>query len=127
MAVQETRHPVRDIASAFDWWRSKQRSNAKSVMLFVAAAGGGARASYWTSIVLGRLTDLVPSEVRDRLFVASGVSGGALGVAVHRALLAHETVECGRGQSGRLEQCARRFGEGDFLGGLRGLRFMALF
>jgi hypothetical protein len=58
-------------------------------MVFVAASGGGVRAAYWTAGVLDRLfpapaagsagvCGTAPSSAR--LFAASGVSGGSLGI-----------------------------------------------
>lgn len=55
-------------------------------VVFVAAAGGGLRAAYWTASILARLTDCVPG-FRNRLFAVSGVSGGSLGSALYTALL----------------------------------------
>ena len=80
----------------------------------MSAAGGGARASYWTSIVLGRLTDSKPESLRKSLFLASGVSGGALGIAVHASLLAADNPACAENVR-PVENCARKFGTGDFL------------
>jgi hypothetical protein len=54
-------------------------------LIVVATAGGGSRAAYWTVTVLGHLRDRVPS-VSDHILAISGVSGGALGAAVFRAL-----------------------------------------
>ncbi|MFJ3921664.1 hypothetical protein [Streptomyces sp. NPDC090022] len=51
-------------------------------MLFVAAAGGGIRAAYWTSAAMDRLTDASPCA-RSYSFALSGVSGGSLGLAAH--------------------------------------------
>jgi hypothetical protein len=63
-------------------------------MVFVATAGGGIKAAYWTTLVLGCLQEgdmagprcpagrAVP---RANLFVASGISGGSLGLAVDHA------------------------------------------
>jgi len=102
------------LEKAFDDWLARQGAKEPTLLL-VSAAGGGARASYWTSIVLGRLTDSKPESVRKSLFLASGVSGGALGVAVHASLLAAESPACAE-KLRPLENCARKFGTGDFLG-----------
>jgi hypothetical protein len=82
---------------AFDQWLSehelaKNPSNASTSepnlvpVIFVATAGGGSRAAYWTAAVLGKLQD------RRCVFQAplaiSGVSGGSLGAGIFRSLLA---------------------------------------
>ncbi len=54
-------------------------------LIVVATAGGGSRAAYWTVTLLGHLRDRVPS-VSDHILAISGVSGGALGGTVFRAL-----------------------------------------
>ncbi|WP_018348602.1 hypothetical protein [Longispora albida] len=53
-------------------------------MLFVAAAGGGIRAAYWTEKALAALTDADPATRdcrRKSVFVVSSVSGASLGAA----------------------------------------------
>lgn len=54
-------------------------------MILVAAAGGGARAAYWSAKVLGALADRGPDFAR-KVFAISAVSGGALGSAAFVAL-----------------------------------------
>ncbi|WP_328834765.1 hypothetical protein [Streptomyces europaeiscabiei] len=51
-------------------------------MVFIAAAGGGIRAAYWTSAAMDRLTGVSPC-VRSYTFAMSGVSGGSLGLAAY--------------------------------------------
>jgi hypothetical protein len=70
-------------------------------MVFVSTAGGGIKAAYWTSVVLGCLTDKATTD-RDRsdltercpagqtiprqnLFAVSGISGGSVGLAMDQA------------------------------------------
>jgi hypothetical protein len=68
----------------------------------VAAEGGGLRAAYWTAAVLGRWQDHDPCFA-SRVFVVSGVSGGAVGAASFAAgLRAAETGALGP----RTEACA---------------------
>lgn len=55
-------------------------------VIFVAAAGGGLRAGYWTASVLARLNDCIP-DFNNRLFAISGVSGGSLGAGLYTALV----------------------------------------
>lgn len=108
------RDPTAPLDVLWREWRSQFAAEERPVLLLVAAAGGGARASYWSSVVLGRLTDRAPDAVRRHLFLASGVSGGALAITLHNAILVEHGLLCGGAIS--VEACARRFGEGDFLG-----------
>ncbi|HEY9482320.1 MAG TPA: hypothetical protein VIR00_05110, partial [Micromonosporaceae bacterium] len=67
-------------------------------MVFVATLGGGGRAAYWTNLVLDCLYDHGaepaaldracdgPQLDESSVFAESGVSGGSVGLAVHRAL-----------------------------------------
>ena len=74
---------------------SKKYSDRTEHPLFIVTAeGGGIRAAYWTSIVLGSLQDKDPSFA-DHVFAISGVSGGSVGAAVFSALLTDENA---RGQ-----------------------------
>lgn len=68
-------------------------------LVFVATSGGGSRAAYWTALVMDCVFEdagdtcpsgkRTPAFVRSRsLFVASGISGGALGLASYTAYLA---------------------------------------
>src|SRR5437867_3586118 len=70
-------------------------------LFIVATEGGGIRAAYWTTTVLGTIQDVDPSFA-DHVLAISGVSGGSLGAAVFDALVA-EAVPQGefakRGQS----------------------------
>ena len=59
-------------------------SDAAVPVYFVATAGGGSRAAYWTAAVLDRLQQLDP-EFDQRLFAISGVSGGSVGAVAHLA------------------------------------------
>jgi hypothetical protein len=60
----------------------------QATVLLVAAEGGGIRSAYWTAQVLARLHDADP-QIDRRIAALSGVSGGAVGIAVYRACLAH--------------------------------------
>lgn len=102
---------------ALDGWKANQerKVGTKPKLVLVAAAGGGIRASYWTSLVLARLLDLAP-EFRKSLFASSGVSGGSLGLGVFYGLLAHPKLDC-RGADQKAENCVNVFHENDFLAG----------
>ncbi|WGD48566.1 hypothetical protein QA641_23200 [Bradyrhizobium sp. CB1650] len=72
-------------------------------VVFVAAAGGGLRAAYWTASILARLTDCIPG-FRNRLFAVSGVSGGSLGGALYTALLRDRKTD----EEGEAPRCPDR-------------------
>ena len=55
-------------------------------VLYVAAAGGGIRAGYWTTRVLEELSLQLGRDFDCSLFALSGVSGGSLGVAAYVAV-----------------------------------------
>lgn len=69
-------------------WMDKPewKENPPPYIFFVNAAGGGIRAAYWTTAVLGRVADC-SQKFSDRLFAISGVSGGSLGAVIHAAQL----------------------------------------
>jgi hypothetical protein len=70
-------------------------------LFIVATEGGGIRAAYWTTTVLGTIQDVDPSFA-DHVFAISGVSGGSLGAAVFAALVADAAPQgefAKRGQS----------------------------
>ena len=83
-------------------------------IVFVATAGGGLRAAYWTATILGRLADTQPGFV-DHLFAISAVSGGSLGAAMVEALIAEQ--QRGRLPAGSsIERDAQLLLANDFLG-----------
>jgi predicted acylesterase/phospholipase RssA len=70
-------------------------------LFIVATEGGGIRAAYWTTTVLGTIQDADPGFA-DHVFAISGVSGGSLGAAVFAALVADAAPQgefAKRGQS----------------------------
>jgi hypothetical protein len=70
-------------------------------LFIVASEGGGIRAAYWTTTVLGAIQD-ADASFADHLFAISGVSGGSLGAAVFAGLLADAAPQgefAKRGQS----------------------------
>src|ERR1700693_4395525 len=58
-------------------------------MIFVAAQGGGARAAYWTALVLQQLNTKSHGEFGKHLFAVSGISGGTLGSVAFIGSLSH--------------------------------------
>ena len=107
------------VEQAFDYWRDDGHCDKDKgcPLVVVATAGGGLRAALWTTTVLGRIQDSYEGFA-DRLFAISGVSGGALGATVYRALIAkkasREGLRCGTEKT--LEACAQRILGRDFLG-----------
>ena len=105
-----------------EWSRlvaQKQVDDPPLPVVVVATAGGGIRAAYWTVTVLGRLNQIGGFD--RHLFAISGVSGGSVGAAVYRAVLA----DLERGQrpscanvkdvNHAIEPCAQKVLEGDLL------------
>jgi hypothetical protein len=67
-------------------------AEGRHAVFVVAAAGGGIRAAYWTSVVLGTIADCVGMDIwRRHLYAVSGVSGGSLGAVVHASEVADAT------------------------------------
>lgn len=94
-------HTVISPQEAFRRWKERKKPSGEArPMLFVAAAGGGIRAAYWTATVLScvlqgqgppGVCDAAGTRADDRgvesLFAASGISGGSLGLASYFAHL----------------------------------------
>lgn len=80
-------------AAFAEWERELGPGNEPAPMLFVAAAGGGIRAAYWTSVALtcvlegqGQAIECGEGEgARGMAFALSGISGGSLGLAAYTA------------------------------------------
>ena len=102
---------TRSLDSAVKAWMARQGKpeNDYLPMVLISASGGGAKASYWTDLVVDCMlgTDS-PTEKADyecaasgedgnrhrRLFMTSSVSGGSVGV--YHLLTQHENVVAGR-------------------------------
>jgi hypothetical protein len=83
-------------------------------VVLVAAAGGGLRAGYWTSLVLATLQDRNTAFAR-HVFAISGVSGGSVGATVFAAMARDipkrkESTACVSATD-----CVRRFMRDDYL------------
>ena len=64
-----------------DW----QREVKQGPIFFVAAAGGGLRAAYWTASMLAAADDATCGQFGRHVYAYSGVSGGSLGIAAYLA------------------------------------------
>jgi hypothetical protein len=69
-------------------------------MVFIATAGGGIRAAYWTAAVLDELERTLaqagdPGRFRRHLFAVSGVSGGSVGASFVLAYPPSEAIASG--------------------------------
>jgi hypothetical protein len=69
----------------FDDWRARLPERDRSPIFFVAAAGGGLRAGFWTAHVLAAMDDATCGEFGRHVYAYSGVSGGSLGIAAYLA------------------------------------------
>lgn len=87
-------------------------------VVIMAASGGGIRAAWWSAAVMGELIDepgtacpdAPPSEFEGRqIFVASGISGGSLGLATHQAAVVEPGTILTTGQD-RTEWVEHRLG-----------------
>jgi hypothetical protein len=117
------------LEGAFDkWWDRNAKPDMTSgiadsgivvpPMVMVATAGGASRAGYWTTQVLG---EIARHEKRfaDRIFLISGVSGGALGATVFRSIVEADRRATGGKGSDWLKNAATdgaAFLDNDFLG-----------
>lgn len=78
--------PRPDVQDAFKEWVKDKDTSKQIPVILVAAEGGGIRAAYWTSSILGSLENEMPG-FSNNIFTYSSVSGGSLGVALHNASL----------------------------------------
>lgn len=89
---QETLAEQRPEAEAhFREWllQFKGEPSTQPIPVFlVAAEGGGLRAAVWTSGLLAQLDRRTKGQFSRHTFAYSGVSGGAIGLAIHNANLA---------------------------------------
>jgi hypothetical protein len=97
-------------------WQPTTDPADRYTVFVISSEGGGIRSAYWTALVLWRMKFGIEDFDR-RTFALSGVSGGALGVAVYRACSdeANATRES-------MKACIDRFGYADLwtqlLGGM---------
>jgi hypothetical protein len=105
----------------FKEWLTQVPGGADSPIFFVAAAGGGLRAAYWTATMLAAADDRTCGEFGRHVYAYSGVSGGSLGIAAYLAQRQvwenmHPVDRC---QPGRREEM-RRMLRRDFLAPVAG-------
>jgi len=80
-------------------------------VVFVATAGGGLRAAYWTADVLSMLNRDYP-RLYDHLFAISGISGGNLGAVVAQVAASAQRqgkVDAGEARSAALAALAQDY------------------
>jgi len=108
----------------FVQWQKTLPAGEARPIFFVAAAGGGLRAAFWTANVLATADDATCGEFGRHVYAYSGVSGGSLGIAAYLAQrqvweakkLKDPKVHCVRG---RKEEITRMLGR-DFLAPVAG-------
>lgn len=106
---------VRDLPDAA-WKAPGERAPGNAYPVFIVTSeGGGIRSAYWSALVLWRLAQAIPDFDR-RTFALSGVSGGALGLAIYRACAGASA------DAAQTRACIERFGAADLwtqlLGGM---------
>ena len=69
----------------FQAWSARLPKRDDAPVFFVAAAGGGLRAAYWTATMLASPDDHTCGEFGRHVYAYSGVSGGSLGIAAYLA------------------------------------------
>lgn len=88
-AAEDARTAVASPAAHARAWAEARRAapceRDETPVVYLAAAGGGIRAGYWTARVLEELSSQVGRDFDCSLFAMSGVSGGSLGVAGYLA------------------------------------------
>ena len=109
------------LAEHFEQWRAGLPDRDESPIFFVAAAGGGLRAAYWTATMLASADDHTCGEFGRHVYAYSGVSGGSLGIAAYlaqRQVWAAKTP-AERCRTGRRKEIADLLGR-DFLAPVAG-------
>lgn len=120
-----------ELADAFTQWLAA-RADADAPVIFVANAGGAARAAYWVGSTLGLLEDEARQAARAaapgwpstafgaNIFLISGTSGGALGAATFVAALDTQTPAAGPACTRSLRALSTAFAGRDHLATLVG-------
>ncbi len=92
--------------------RLSEDSTCTPVFYLVAGEGGGSRAAYWTSRLLGKLDSASDYRFSDRLFALSTVSGSSAGTSAWYKLL--RLKENRNLTTGRMDSIIYRFSERTF-------------
>ncbi|WP_156175454.1 hypothetical protein [Bradyrhizobium sp. LTSP849] len=82
----------------------KQESDTKTLAYAIHADGGGLRAALFTATILSLADDLTCGRFGTHVFAASGVSGGALGIATW-AMLRQELVSAQKSEASAWSEC----------------------
>ncbi len=86
-AIEEDRKESLEILN--NWFRKiikKEGLARKPKMIFIAASGGGSRASAWSMAVMQKIDSTLPDRIFDHTMLMTGASGGMLGTAYYREL-----------------------------------------
>ena len=118
------------IDAAVTDWKKHQAAGEQRPVLFIAAAGGGIRAAYWTAAVVTCIVEMEPDadgpcgtplkdhdvlEARRRaLFALSGASGGSVGLLSYVAAVGSQWNDDTAAQALPLQWVDDRLGD-DFL------------
>ena len=118
------------IDAAVTDWQNHQAPDEQRPLLFIAAAGGGIRAAYWTAAVVTCIVEMQPDaegpcgtplkdstvlEARRRaLFALSGASGGSVGLLSYVAAVGSQWDDGSAAQALSLQWVDERLGD-DFL------------
>ncbi len=70
----------------------------KPKLVIVTVSGGGIRASVWTSVVLGKLEEVLGADFPYHIRLITGASGGMVGGSYYATSLAPPTTEVLRGE-----------------------------
>lgn len=93
-------------------YESRSQYNGKALpVYFVSSEGGGIRAAYWTARILADMEFQV-ENFPATTFSMSGVSGGAMGIAVYHACRQEPPYEK---HATALSDCVSKFGKQDLL------------
>lgn len=97
-----------------DWITARigEDSTCSPVFYLVAGEGGGSRAAYWTSRLLGKLDSVSGYQFADNIFAISTVSGSSAGSSAWYKLLRFK--EQRQLSSSEMDNIVRRFSERTF-------------
>lgn len=72
----------------YGWWNIRPDLDEYDdyPVILISSEGGGIRAAFFTAVVLARIVDRCP-RAANHIFAISGVSGGAVGAAIHAAAM----------------------------------------